>query len=199
MPGKRRSTKGLPPVPREYIVQLVKRALEHWPEPLGLRNAALIALTYLSGRRASEVLALKRDQVRLMPGYMVLLNVRILKRFVKDRETGEKKPVVENISIPVRDDDPLVQVVRAYLDWYDREKPGWENLWGIRTRQRFWQIVREIDPEIWPHWLRHQRASHLAQVLNPFELREKMAWAKLDTAIEYVHSVADKKIREAGI
>ena len=206
MPGKR-ATEGLAPVPRERIEALVAKARERWPGWRGLHHAALIALTYLSGRRASEVLSLRREQVELREGLLVLKQVRILKRFKRDRRTGEKQPVLADIEVPLRPEDPLARAVLDYLAWRDRSSSrvarklrAGGRLWAIKTRQRFWQIMVELDPGTWPHWLRHQRASHLATVLDAWEHQDYFKWGKLETAIKYVHRrAALEKIRRAGL
>ena len=209
MPGVKRSTEGLAPVPRERIEALVARARERWPGWRGLHHAALIALTYLSGRRASEVLGLTRQQVevRLAEELLVLRQVRILKRFKKDKKTGKKSPIFADIEVPLRREDPLAQVVLEYLAWHDRSPSriakrlrAEGRLWAIRTRQRFWQIMVELDPGTWPHWLRHMRASHLAAVLDTWEHYDYFKWGKLETARKYVHRRASlEKIRQAGL
>ncbi len=56
-------------------------------------------------------------------------------------------------------------------------------------RTRAYQILRELDSDVWLHWLRHQRLSHLGEFLDVYQLAKKVGfWTRLESSLAYVHS-----------
>ncbi|RLI00212.1 hypothetical protein DRO19_00135 [Candidatus Bathyarchaeota archaeon] len=218
--AKRRTTEGLMAVRRNYIEGLISRVdmMDYGfglksgltPKEQKMRNKALIALLYLSARRISEIVGrvkkLPDGSVDVWEGVtlddfqfgevenekIMRMRIRVLKR---GRAKNGLKVVMDHVDIRLL--DPLSKYI---IDWlnYCKEK-------GIRkpfnlTRQRAWQILHELDPNIWVHWFRHQRLTHLSDVMDPFELQDFAKFARIETALNYVHKSPRKilsKIREA--
>jgi integrase/recombinase XerD len=198
-------TRGLPAprlerrLPRALTVQEVERLLaQPKPTPTGLRDRALLEVLYGAGLRASEVLALRLQDVDLEVG------------FVRTIGKGDKERVV-----------PLgrmaIQAVRAYNE---RGRPFlggpgrlkapelFLNSRGRRlTRQGLHTIIKRhaaaagLPPDVSAHTLRHSFATHLLE--GGADLRavqEMLGHADLSTTQIYTHVTAahlQKVYREA--
>jgi integrase len=194
------------PVSRDFMRILIERIdrMEYGPSIRGgltpdeqrARNKALISILYLSARRISEIVGreykgdihrgvLTRDFSKsTMEGRDVLIvRCRILKKW--NRKTDEPRLVEADIIIPMAE-QPFVQHVLAWLQ--HQRKAGVEKYMPM-CRQRAYQILQQVDPRIvGPHWFRHQRLSHLAEHLSPYELNERIGfWQSIDPAVSYVH------------
>jgi len=218
MPRPRRKAEEISPVRRSYILSLIKKVDEqHYghapikrnpheraltPEEQKMRNKALIALLYLSGRRISELVG--RTYVfpdgrvdvwegvytsdfsfkRVAEENVLAMRYRVLKRRSK----------IEEAEAHLRLADPLTKYV---LDWiaYLKEKYGEDIKLFQITRQRAWQIVTELDPNVWLHWFRHQRLTHAASVMSPYELKQFGRFARLETAMNYVHTSPARQLQ----
>jgi len=199
---KRRSMYGTVPVSFQFIQQLVDKVDKtKYGSDLKLRNKALIVLLYYSARRISEIvgrtLELKNGTVDKWRGVTVkdfrfdtrngrdimVMRVRILKK------GKAKADSIRNVyrEVIMRCDWPLMDL---FLDWFDVcEEEGPDTKLFDINRTRAYQILKELDKRVvGNHWLRHQRLSHMAEHLNPFELNERIGfWERLDPAISYVH------------
>ena len=210
---KRRSTYGMIPVSFEYIRNLVKKVDQtRYDSTLKLRNKALIVLLYYSARRISELvgrkLILNDDSIDEWPGVCVedfrfdkregrdtiIMNVRILKK------GRAKKESIKRVfrEVVMYCDWPLMEI---FIEWYKHQiyTLGPDTKIFNLSRSRAYQILKELDPRIiGNHWLRHQRLSHMAEFLTPFQLNERLGfWERLDPAISYVHGRIGKYL-EAG-
>lgn len=126
--------------------------------PLGMRDRAILELTYACGLRASEVVTLKLGQIDMDLAYLRVIG------------KGDKERVV-----------PIGEVAMGVLNDYIRKArhfllktAGSEFLFAGRnghpiSRQRFWQILKQyalqagLKAEISPHSLRHSFATHLLE------------------------------------
>lgn len=127
-------------------------------KPAGLRDRALLELTYACGLRASEAVGLKFNQLDMEVGYL-----RIFGKGNKER---------------------IVPVGKTAIEWLNNYlKSGRSKLLGKRasgfvfvgragmplTRQRFWQLFNTysnsagIKSKVSPHVLRHSFATHLLE------------------------------------
>jgi len=88
----------------------------------------------------------------------------------------------------VRSDDPFIAYILEWLN-YLQEHGHRGRVWEI-TRQRAWQIMRKLG--IMNHTQRHFRASQLADVLDPFELKE--ALHRETIPVEYVHRAESRRL-----
>lgn len=95
---------------------------------------------------------------------MLIMKVKILK----------KRKKTEKVLQMIRKDSPFIEHV---LRWIEHQKKKYEKkdvkLFDI-CRSRAWQILKELDPDIFNHWLRHQRLSHYAEFMSPYELRARV-------------------------
>jgi ribosomal protein L40E len=88
----------------------------------------------------------------------------------------------------VRLNDPFIAYILNWLS-YLREHGHSGRVWEI-SRQRAWQIMRKLG--IMNHTQRHFRASQLADVLDPFELRE--ALHRETIPMEYIHRAEGRRL-----
>ncbi len=159
--------------------------------PLGLRDKAMLELLYATGLRVSELVGLRRDDINLERGYVVVVG------------KGSKERAV-----------PLGEVatatVRSYLE---RSRPlllkgrecGALFVSGRRrqiTRQMFWERIKHyvrkagITRTVSPHTLRHSFATHLLD--NGADLRSVQAMlghADISTTQIYTH-VSRERLRQ---
>lgn len=172
----------------------IKRRLTR--EEQQMRNKALIAMLYLSGRRISEIVGLEAYEGlttnnivvgKIGERQVLRFKVRILK---KQSEVWRWKNLLMN--------DPFMKYLLAWLR-YLKAKDYNGRVFAI-TRTRAWQIMVELDSHIWNHWFRHQRLSHLSDTMDEFELREFAEWSSLDPALDYIHRAPKRaldKVAEA--
>lgn len=174
------------------------------------RNKALISLLYLTGCRIEEVCtyilerrldrtisktdkdgkkvqvrepiftrkkvgdSIKKKQFEYTRDTIIIHNVRCLKR---------RKRATRSIPIVVtRQEEPFIKYIMDYLNTLKPE----DKLFPI-TRARANQILEKV--ELYPHYLRHLRATHLV-TNNGFDtehLKKFFGWSSGDTAANYVH------------
>ena len=126
------------------------------PTPLALRNHAMLNLLYASGLRVSELVNLPITSCNLTTGHLRILG------------KGNKERIVPFSAIAGETLREYLEQVRPML-LQGKASPllFCSNRGGAMTRNRFWQIIREvalsagIAREISPHILRHSFATHL--------------------------------------
>lgn len=178
------------------------------------RNQALYATAFLTGGRIGEVLLLRTDNFDIGEEEVVVKRMRLFKRYekvgewlewVKEKpqtrlarlfklnegrgqyyrkryETEKKEEYRSDFSFPA--DEPLAQVL---VNWVEHLNDYLFS--GYRQKQlsyiRAYQILTSIN--IYPHWLRAQRASCLISFygMKMEEMMEWMGWQELTTARMY--------------
>ncbi len=133
--------------------------LLHLPEltsPLVLRNYAMLHLLYASGLRVSELVNLPVNSCSLSSGY-----IRILGKGNKERVVPFSAATGIRIKEYIERARPLILKGKPTTMLFISNR-------GVAmTRNRFWQIIREIalragiNKPISPHILRHSFATHL--------------------------------------
>jgi len=152
------------------------------------RDQALIASLFETGGRISEVLNLEKRHFRLEDDYIIVIGMMVEKRFKKIGEYKDKKGKVRwNTKIskayrtfPILRSEPLSHILS---DWIQERT---KKLFRI-GRIRAYQIITKIDPDVWCHWFRAQRASQLALEygFSVHDLVEFFDWKTLSMAIHY--------------
>lgn len=145
-------------LPGVLTVDAVKSILEHpdTSKPDGLRDRALLELTYASGLRASEAVGLKLSCID-----RGLFCLRITGKGNKERIVPVGETAMEWLERYLSDSRPrLLGKKQSDLVFIGR---GGRPL----TRQRFWQILKGhasaagVSTPVSPHTLRHSFATHL--------------------------------------
>jgi len=216
----KRSAENLAPVNLQYILGLIEKVDKQnycfslqkglTGEEQKMRNKALISLLYLSGRRISELVGrtlkdeegnvvdvyegvkLKDFRIRKVKNRRVLvMRFRVLKkgRIKTWKEKGRFPKKVAEIELSFHD-KPFINYVLGWLRHLQNKGASSETKVFNLSRFRAYQILRELDRDVWLHWLRHQRLSHLAEFLSPYELARKVGfWSSLEPALSYVRKV----------
>ena len=128
--------------------------------PRGLRDRAMLSLTYAAGLRASEVVGLTLGDVDLQRGVVAAFGKGSKRRLVPIGEVA-----LEHVEayLAVRD----AHARRDQHAGSDRAALFQSPRGGPLTRQAFWKIVRRharaagIPRDVHPHQLRHSFATHL--------------------------------------
>lgn len=176
----------------DYLLSLMQKIKERdakrdWQDRawlhdcITLRDQALIASIFETGGRINEVLALTYSNFDLTSseGFIIIKNMPVSKQ--KSSKLGS---AASRRSFPVRRHEPLVRYIEEYLKQY-ANKPK-VRIFGL-NRRRAHQIVKELDPKIYPHWLRSQRACQLAYDygFTMSDLMEFFGWKRVETAMIY--------------
>lgn len=153
------------------------------PDPLSIRNKAMLEMLYATGLRVSELMQLKVSDLHLMMG------------FVRCLGKGSKERIV-----------PLGDLAKDAIELYLNESRGqlvkqkkidqlFVNHHGnTLSRQGFWKILKGvardagITKQITPHTLRHSFATHLLE--NGADLRsvqEMLGHVDISTTQIYTH------------
>jgi integrase/recombinase XerD len=159
--------------------------------PLGLRDRALLETMYATGLRASEVTALKPQDVDLQVGLLVAFG------------KGSKERLV-----------PLGREAQAWVKRYLQQvRPGLvggrstavlfvNNRGGRLSRMGLWSIVRRhaitagVERTLSPHVLRHSFASHLLERGADLRaLQAMLGHADISTTQIYTH-VSQERLRQ---
>jgi integrase len=167
-------------LPKRILTELEVRKLVD--ACVNQRDRALIFTAYESGCRAGEILGARIGDLEFDP-YGAVLRVR--------GKTGERR---------VR----LVQCVpdlKLWLSMHPCKGDPNAPLWPTRLRSRKQMSISEfeellakysrlasIGKHVYPHLLRHSRATHLANVLTEAQMRQYFGWAGASSMPSvYVH------------
>lgn len=155
--------------------------------PIGLRDRAMLELTYSSGLRVSELLGLCLFDLNLEVGF-----VRVRGKGSKERLVPVGDYAREALEVYLKEGRPklLKDFDEPHLFLNHRGRP--------LTRQRFWQIIKKnalkagLNPEITPHVLRHSFATHLLeQGADLRTVQMMLGHASLSTTQVYTHVQAE--------
>lgn len=177
------------------------------------RDACLIAILYLSGRRIGEVLGLRKNNFyetdeflgfetlnekcfRAKPIGAYTLKVgeryyeRIMCQFSKETEAYRRLGpfVLKHLEELSQD---------SFLFAQFRKRVGRTNI----NKHRAWQIITKIAPEMWPHQFRHQRFSQVTETLKNlptadliYSLKEFTKHHRTDSTLAYIHRMRNVEI-----
>ena len=125
------------------------------PNPVALRDRAIVELLYATGARVSEIVALDLDEI-------------VDAELVRLRGKGSRERVVPIGSYAQRALEAYLVRTRPMLATRGSTPALFLNLRGGRlSRQSVWQLLREIGEqthiEVSPHSLRHSFATHLLE------------------------------------
>jgi integrase len=167
MAGKKRSVNSILPIERESLLQRIKN-LE------SSRDRALFSLIYLTASRVSEILDIRKEQIKIEGDWMIVYNLPVFK-------TKRKK--YRNIPIKLSLDQDFADFIMAYISKFEDTEP----IFHI-NRKRVYEIAI-LKLGVFPHYLRHIRCSHLVKQpynLKPYQLMAFVGWEKLQTSMNYV-------------
>ena len=160
---------------------------------LDMRNKALICFIYLTGLRISEVVGLKvknippiiKKQVSTYiqdnMHYLLVSDVFILKR--------RKGILKRNLPILVEGEDIFLEPIINYINNIGDDLPIFLSERGESITRRHAMRIIEKHTGLFPHYLRHLRATHLVVEfdLSDKHLTEIMGWKDNRMASRYTH------------
>jgi len=191
---------------RKSEIDQMLTAAERYPN--GDRLQCIIALAWLFGKRITEILRLKRDNITIINDY---LSVRFSVLKKKKRESAVPKKYTKRIKL----DHPYVQYI---LDWINTIEEGYifpsssisrtdmvttkyvnrdgKEVFGKYTyaregghlsRQAVHYYIKRINPKAWMHLFRESLATFMAENgATEEELMHWFDWDDIRTAHEYV-------------
>ena len=148
-----------------------------------IRDTSLVAMTYLSASRISEVLRIRRDMVVEYPDRYVIQGVLLSKRILEDvyDEKGrlvrrKSKTLYREIWLPKKGERKvLTDMVIRWLEICPSER-----LYPF-SRQRAWDIINVLTGYP-PHWWRAFGESYLYEKWN-FDLMAVADYVKVDPTV----------------
>ncbi len=159
--------------------------------PEGVRDRAMLEITYAGGLRVSELVGLTIDALDLEMGC-----VRAFGKGSKERIIPLGAPAIKCVSVYLDSARPLI-LKNKRSEYLFVTRRG-----GPMTRQGFWKIIKKlaikagINKELSPHTLRHSFATHLVQ--NNADLRSvqiMLGHSNISTTEIYTH-VAKTRLKE---
>lgn len=151
------------------------------PQPLLLRDAAMIELAYSSGLRLSELVSVQLDDLSLERGQL-----RVLGKGAKQRDLPVGRLACQAIRrwLPAR--EKLMREQHSFL-FIGRHGGAI----GARAIQRRWrQLARRcgLSQDLHPHVLRHSFATHLLESSGDLRaVQELLGHADISTTQVYTH------------
>ena len=175
--GIRGKTDDMEVVSLDYIIRLCRKTRD-------TRLSCLMSLLYLTARRISEVLHLKKKDLVWTERFLSF-KTQILKR--PDQPT-------QTIRIPLN--SPSVKPFIPFIQAHTRKLLDNDHLFHGRLKNKrkpidrstVWRQLNKLDPAINAHWFRHQRISHLSKTMSALDLQKFIKWKGLNIAIHYVHT-----------
>lgn len=204
---KRRSAKNLEVKTLDYFVDICQRATT-------TRDACLPSMLFLSGRRISEVVGLQKKDITINQDFMTI-NTFNLKAF---RSTPNKEftllmrekyysLIAIDISRTTEAYQKLGVFIEAHLQSLKENEYVFERQRGtghIGSGMAY-LIVRSLDPDVWPHWFRHQRFTQVYNVTknyatDPFDvvmaLHDFTKHRRIDTTMNYIKGLKLQEIKK---
>ena len=152
----------------------------------GTNERALYFCTiFETGGRKSEVLLLRPEQIYWDEDSIKIENMEVKKRRIR---------FTRNVLIRIDDNNPLAVEFIDFVENCDTRYmlPGRVPFHGSIDPDRHisgasvYNKICQIDKNVWPHWIRDQRAYHLAakkdkggRELDPYDHRAWFEWARM--------------------
>jgi site-specific recombinase XerD len=154
-----------------------------------VRDKAIVSVLYESGARIGEFLSMKIKDIHFDNYGAVII--------IPDGKTGSRRIRVVNsaqllkswLSVHPFKDNPESYV---WITKFNRKNRG--KGWDVMSEQAVNQLLKNvsknagINKKVYPHLLRHSRATHLASFLTEAQMKEFFGWTQSSNmASVYVH------------
>lgn len=150
----------------------------------GLGWQAFISIMWLFGKRVSEIISLRNQDIRIDGEYLAILFTVLKKRSSKD--PGMRMPFLKRITL----ENPYTEYI---VDWWDMVRESKftfsrrQTKMGHIYRQYVHLVLKEISPYISSHLFRHSLATQMAEDgATAYEMVNWFDWDRTDTALEYI-------------
>ncbi|MCB8976603.1 MAG: site-specific integrase [Ardenticatenaceae bacterium] len=168
----------------EAIVLTAKQArrlkTEHPPTPQGIRDRLMICLLLDLGLRASEVAALKVEDLA-ETGYAIV--------YRQKTDSIDRMELTTDIEAALRDYARYMRKSGALLRGSRKNNKLTDDIMSVRAIGARVKILGRDILGIWelsPHDLRHTWATRAAKSSSPFVLRDAGGWTNMQTPSRYV-------------
>lgn len=137
---------------------------------------AIISTMILTGGRISEVLSIKAKDLWADNDYLYFKMLIFKKR-------GNVRPEI------VRPVKRSIFFTKYIFDWINNENNFYPDDFIFEyRRQTVWKKIKEIEPDIHPHLLRHSLATWMGDKVNHNTMRDWFGWSNLNMAQRYIHN-----------
>lgn len=187
-----------------------------------MRDAGFIGACFNTGGRVSEVLGLKPSMFEVYKGctpkLIVVKGMPLLKRYKKIGELiddkGKKHYETEHLDLTrdfcFRTDEPMIKPFVVWLAYAFKNQYNWLFPSPVKSGEPlsrnwgYWVVSKagdRVGMELYPHWLRAQRASQLAvdYDLKEATLLEWFQWEKWETAKKYCKAGVAGMAKRMGV
>jgi integrase len=208
----RRNTNNIPMLEPEEVVQILTKAECN-------RDACLVSLLYLTGRRVQEILSLQKKDFSLSNPNRVVFRTfnekcfRLTKQgrfsimkngeFTKKAKNGLVVKYTQRFYEMIEPEYSPIGVSGKLLNHYvidylatlkDEDylfAPFKDYGRAYINQSRAYQIVRKMDDRLWLHSFRHINFSRLAKIYknNPIDMHFITFHHRFDSTMEYIHNV----------
>jgi len=163
----------------------------------GIGWKALGALHWVFGKRVSEIVCLKGDEIYIDDGDLCV------RFFVLKKRQKNTSPIatrnIKRISVQHKYVDPIVRHWSRYQGKHGFIFPSNNTKTGHIHRQRVWDVFKKVNPKISSHIFRHSLATLMAENgASILELKDWFDWEKIEQATNYVQRagrISDKLSR----
>lgn len=203
---KRRSAENLQIKSLDYFKGLCLKAENS-------RDQCLVALLFLSGRRISEILELRKTDLVFSDEFLTFKTFNLKSfRTQPNREFKllRDERYYSEISIDIsRSTEAYMELgpfIEKYLSTLKPEDYIFQRFRGeghILSGMAY-RIVRKLDPSIWLHWFRHQRFTNVYYIIRDnvsepaeviMDLHDFTKHRRLETTVNYIHRLRSQEIR----
>lgn len=144
---------------------------------------AFIAILWLFGKRVSEVIPLRVDEVGIEGGDLVI-RFKVLKK--REEPSVIKRTYTKRITL----ENPFTKYVTDWRKEVINLKflfPRDQTKMGYIYRQYAHTVLKAISPKISPHLFRHSLATQMAENgATAYELVNWFDWDQTDSALKYI-------------
>jgi len=148
--------------------------------------ASLGAMFWLFGKRVSEIIRVKTDDIYIVED-MLCVRFTVLKKKAKS-----EPPVPITYTKRITMENPYSIYITKY--WYKVRDTQQEYMYpnprtktGYVNRESVWKMLKSVSGNISPHLFRHSLATMMAEHSGTaYEIINWFDWDRTDTALEYI-------------
>lgn len=133
---------------------------------------ALVAFLYKTGARISEVRAVRQKDFLLQEDFWAVQIPTLKQRKQYTRPFRILKLVRDGL---------FEKVILPYLLKFKNP----ESLIFPHSSVYYWKSIKKANPNLYPHFFRHNLASVLSEDVDPVAMQQWFGWVKLDMAVIY--------------
>ena len=179
-----RAPKGEKRLPKNLDIEQTEQLLKiNSPEPLALRDRAIMELFYSSGLRLSELVSLNIDSIDQHAA-----SVNVIGKGGKERMVPVGSKALEAIGLWLGEREQLLKGATGEPALFLSNRGGRLSPRAIQVRMKQWANRQGLDVPVHPHMLRHSFASHILESSSDLRaVQELLGHADIATTQIYTH------------